>query len=189
MQSGHKTKVHVMRTVHQKPHYISEKYSPPITSLALLLITRLFFHNQNYSPFLLQVTKGESLRKSHLIIMCRARSIITIIISIIKGLCKRIRHGEGAKPPRWDCRRDTTNPSVHLTHLIRTMVKTTTKIITHKVNLIHDGNDRCLYFERRRWSKCRRGLRGIASIFGNSNISLLLLSGSWLFLRPFGLKS
>ena len=52
MKKGHKTKVHIMRTIHQKPHYISQKHYPPITSLAFPQTTRLLSHNQNYSPFL-----------------------------------------------------------------------------------------------------------------------------------------
>ena len=39
VKSGHKTKVHVMRTIQQKPHYISQEHYPPIIRLALPLTT------------------------------------------------------------------------------------------------------------------------------------------------------
>jgi len=45
---------------------------------------------------------------------------------------------------------DATNPGVHLTHLIEKIVKTTTKISTHELKLIHDGGKRDLYFRRGR---------------------------------------
>ena len=186
---GHKTKVHVMRTIHQKPHYISQKHSPPITSLALPLSTWLLFHNQNYSPFLLRVTKG-SLRNSHLIIMSRARSIITLIISTIKRHLKMIRWGRKSKTTKMGLSpSNTTNPGVHLTHLIRNMVKKTTKISTHELELIHDGSKRCLYSRRRRWSRQGRGSRGIGSILSSSNVSLFLLGRGRVLMRPLGLSS
>ena len=147
-----------MRTTHQKSYYISQKYFPLITSLALPLTTRLLSHNQNWFPFLSQVTKGESLTNNHLIIMCRARSIITITISTIRGLHKRIRQGRRSKATKTGLSAsDTTNPSVLLTHLIRKMVKTTTKINMHKLKLSRDGSERCLYSRRRRWSRHKRG--------------------------------
>ena len=73
---GHKTKVHVMRTIQQKLHYISLKHSPPITSLAFPITTRLLSHNQNYSFFLSRVTNCESLRGHHLNIILKEKSII-----------------------------------------------------------------------------------------------------------------
>ena len=72
----HETKVHVMRTIQQKLHYISQKHSPPITSLALPITTRLLSHNQNYSLFLSRVTNGESLRGHHLNVILKAKSTI-----------------------------------------------------------------------------------------------------------------
>ena len=163
-----------MRTIHQKPYYISQKHSPPITSLALLLTTRLLSHNQNYFSFLLWDKKVETLRDNHLIIMCRARSII----STIKGLHRRIRRWRKSKVTKMGLSTsNTTNLGVHLTYLIRKMVKTTTKISTHELKLIHDGSERCLY-SRRRWSRYRSGLGGIGIILSNSYVSLLLLGES-----------
>ena len=79
------------------------------------------------------MTKGESLRDGHLIIIIvRARSIITIVISTIKGLLRRImigRRGEAIEA-RLSVS-NTTNPCVHLTHLIKKIVKMTTKINSH----------------------------------------------------------
>ena len=45
--NGHKTKVHVMRTIHQNLTIYLKTLS--ITSLAFPLTTRLLSHNQNYS--------------------------------------------------------------------------------------------------------------------------------------------
>ena len=141
-----------MRTIQQNPYYISQKHFPPSTSLVLPLTTRLLSHN-NYSPFLSRVTKGESLRNSHLIIICKAKSIITVIISTIRRLHRRIKRGRRSKATKTGLSASNmTNPGVYLTHLIRKMVKTTTKISTHELNLIHDGSERCLNSRRRRWS-------------------------------------
>ena len=167
-----------MRTIHQKSHYLSQKHSPPITSLAFPQTTRLLSHNQNYSPFLSWVTKGESLRDTHLNIMCKAKSIITIIISTSWRLHRRITLGKRNETTKTRLSTsNTTNLGVHLTHLIRKMVKTTTKISTHELKLIHDGSERCLY-SRRRWSRHRSGLRGIGIILSSAYVSLLLLGGS-----------
>jgi len=46
-----------------------------------------------------------------------------------------------------------------------------------------------LLLGRRRWNRCKRRLRGIGRILGNSNASLLLLSESRLLTRPLGLRS
>ena len=176
-----------MRTIQQKPHYISQKHSTPITSLAFPLTTRLLSHKQNYSPFLSRVTKGESLRDGHLIIILRARSIITIIISTRWRLHKRIGLGRRSKATKTRLSAsDKTNPVVHLTHLIRKMVKTTTKISMYDLKLIYDGSERCLYSKRRRLSRRRRGSKGIGSILGISNVSFLLLGGSRLLTRSLG---
>ena len=85
--------------------------------------------------------------------MCRAKSIITIIISTIGGLHRRIKLGR--RDEATEARllaSDTTNFSAHLTHLIRKIVKKTTKINMHEMKLIHDSGERCLYSRRRRWS-------------------------------------
>ena len=106
------TKVHVMRTVQQKPHYISQKYSPLITSLALPLTTRLLSHNQNYSlitkttsPFCHQwqrVNHWQTVISSSCV-EPEASSLSPSPLSedSTEGLGK----GEGAKPPRQDCQR------------------------------------------------------------------------------------
>ena len=179
-----------MRTIQQKPHYISQKHSIPITSLAFPLTTRLLSHNQNNSPFLSRVTKSESLRDIHLIIILRAKSIITIIISTSQRLHRRIRRERRSETTKMRLlASDKTNPGVHLTHLIRKMVKTTTEISTHELKPIHDGSERCLYSKRRRLSRQRKGLRGIGSILGSSNVNLLLLGGSKLLMRLLDLGS
>ena len=134
------------------------------------------------------MTKGESLTDSHLIIMCRARSIITITISTIRGLHRRIRQGRRSKATKTGLSAsDTTNSSVLLTHLIRKMVKPITKINTHKLKLVHDGSEKCLYSRRRWWRRHKIGSRGIGSTLSSSYVSLLLLGGSRLLARPFGL--
>jgi len=88
-----------------------------------------------------QVTKGVSLRVRQLIIILRARSIITIIISTIwrRGLLNMLRWSWGCKTTKARlATSDATDFDVHLTHLIGKMVKTTTKISTHMLKLIHD---------------------------------------------------
>ena len=155
------------------------------STLALLPLTIwLFSHNQNYSPFLSRVIKGESLRNSHLIIARRVRSIIPLIISTIRRLLSRL--GRGRKSKTVETRlsaSDTINPSILLTHLIRKIVKTNIKINRHVLKLIHDGSKRCLYLRRRRWSRWKRGLRGMGSILRSMNVSLHLLSWSRLHTR------
>ena len=47
---GHKIKVHIMRPIQQKPHYISQNTLP--------LTIRLLSHNQNYSLFFVTSDKG-----------------------------------------------------------------------------------------------------------------------------------
>ena len=119
--------------------------------LALPLTTRLLFHNQNYSPFLLRVIKGESPRNSHLNIARRSKSIITLSLSTLRRLLNRLGRGRNSKTTNMRLSSsDATNFSVHLTHLIRNMVKTTTKISTHMLKLIHNGSKRCLYSRRGR---------------------------------------
>ena len=118
--------------------------------------------------------------------MSRARSIIPLIISTSRGLHKRIERKSKTTKMKLSTS-DTTNPSVHLTHLIRKMVKTTTKINMHKMELIHDGSKRCLYSRRRRRSTRGRGSRGISSILNSSNVSHLLLGRSRLLMRSLGL--
>ena len=176
-----------MRNIHQKPRYISQKYSPSITRLALPLTTWLLSHNQNYSPFLSQVIKGESLRANHLIIIVRSGSIITLTI---RRLLRWIEWGKMSKTTKtWLTASDVANPGVHLTHLIRKIIKITTKISMHVLKLIQDSNKKCLHSRRRRWSRRGRGSRGIDSILHSTNVSLLLLSGSGLLTRPFGLSN
>ena len=51
---------------------------------------------------------------------------------------------------------NATNPSVHLTHWIRKMVKMTTKINTLELKLIHDGSERDLSSKRRRGEQMRK---------------------------------
>ena len=60
-----------------------------------------------------------------------------------------------------------TDSSVHLTHLIRNVVKTTTKISTHVLKLVHNGSKGRLNSRRRRrrrWSRRRRRTEGRRSI-------------------------
>ena len=121
--------------------------------------------------------------------MIIARSIITLIISTIRRLHKRIKWGRRSKATNTGrLTNDMTNPGVHLTYLISKMVKTTTKISTHELELIRDGNKRCLYSRRKRWSRRRKGSRSIGSILGNSNVSLLLVGESRLLMRLLGLR-
>ena len=123
-----------------KPHYIPQrdihtspnkkKKKSPI--LTLPLSTRLI-SNQNYSPFLSRMTKGKSLRGRHLVITRRA-SIILMIISIITLISQGLWRRRGRRSKAVDaclsaC--NTSYPSVHLTHLISEIVKTTTKISMH----------------------------------------------------------
>ena len=110
------------------------------------------------------MTKGESLRNNHLIIARWARSIIIIISTIRRVLC-RLRRGRRRKTTKMRLSvSNATNFGVHLTHLIRKMVKMTTKISPHVLKLIHNGRKRCLYFRRGRWSRRWIGSRGIGSI-------------------------
>ena len=152
---------------------------------ALPLITWLLSHNQNYSPFLLRVTNGESLRNGQLIITRRARSII-IIISTIRLLLSKPRRGRRSKTTKTRLSSsDATNSGVHLTRLIRNMVKMTTKISTHMLKLSHNGNKRCLYSGRGRCSRRWRGLRGKSSILRSTKSSSLLLSWSRLHMTSY----
>ena len=144
---------------------------------------RLLSHNQNYLPFLSRVINGESLRRCHLIIILRARSIITIIISTSRRLLRRTTlwiRGEATKARLSTS--DSANPGVHLTHL-----KTTIKIISHELKLIQNGRKRCLYSRRKRWSRRRRGSRGIDNILSSSKLNLFLLSRSRFLMRPLSL--
>ena len=135
-----------MRTIQQKPHYTSQKHSPPVTSLTLPLTTiplttRLLSHKQNYSPFLSPVTKGELLRGCHLIVLLKARSII-IILSTSRRIQGRITLGRRNEATK--VRLLLSNPAnlgVHLTHIISKMVKTSTKIILNELKLIQDARD------------------------------------------------
>ena len=55
---------------------------------------------------------------------------------------------------------DATNLGVHLTHLIKKMVKMTTKISTHVLKLLHDAREIDIYprgWRRGRWGKGSRG--------------------------------
>ena len=117
-------------------------------------------------PFFFWVTMGESLRSSHLIISLKAKSIIIVIISTIwKRLFSRLGYGRRSKTTKARLEvSDATNLGVHLTHLIRKMVKTPTKINTHKLKLIHDGSKRNLCSRRRRMSIWRRRSRSMGSI-------------------------
>ena len=117
--------------------YIHSPYQKcPI--LTLPLNTRLL-STQNYSPFLSRTTKGKSLRGHHLVITGRD-SIILIITNII------ILINQGLWRKRWRMSKTTkaslfasnaTNSSVHLTHLIGEIVKTTTKISLYLLKLHH----------------------------------------------------
>jgi len=90
---------------------------------------------------LLQETKGESLRGNHLIINLGTRSII-IISTIRRRHLSKLGCGRRSKTTKARlAASDATNPGVHLTHLIGKKVKMTTKISTHELKLIHDGND------------------------------------------------
>ena len=106
--------------------------------LALPLTKRLLSYTKLLS-LLSQVTKGASLRHCHLIITRRARTInIIIIISTRKGLLSRLGWRKGPKTTKARLAgSDAIDSSVHLTHLIRQMVKTTTKISTHVLKLLH----------------------------------------------------
>ena len=120
--------------------------------------------------------------------MSKAKSIITFITSTIRRLLKRIKRGRRSKATKTGLLvSDTTNLGVHPTHLIREMLKMTTKICMHELELIHDGCERCLYSRRKRWSRWRSGSKGISSILNSSNVSLLLLGRSRLLTRPLGL--
>ena len=113
------------------------------------------------------MTKVESLKVCHLIIRLGARIIIIIIISTIqKRLLSWLGWGRRSKTTKVRLEAsDATNPGVHLTHLIKNMVKTTTKISTHKLKLIHEGSERDLSFRRIRGrSRWGRGSRGRNSI-------------------------
>ena len=109
---------------------------------------------------------GESLRSSHLIIRLKAKSIIIIIISPIwRRLFSRLGCGRRSKTTKARLEvSDATNLGVHLTYLIGKMVKTPTKINTHELKLIHDGNKRNLCSRRRRMSIWRRRSRSMGSI-------------------------
>ena len=94
------------------------------------------------------------MRNNHLIIARRAKSIIPLIISTIRSLLSRLERGRKSKIAETRLTAsDTINPGIHLTHLIRKIVKTTIKIGRHVLKLIHDGRERCLYLRRRRWSR------------------------------------
>ena len=100
-----------------------------------------------------RVIKGESLGNRHLIIARRAKSII-IIITTIRRVLSRIERRRMSKITETRLlMSDATNSSVHLTHLIRKMVKMTTKINTHVLKLIQNGNKRCIYSKIGRRSK------------------------------------
>ena len=101
-----------------------------------------------------RVIKGESLGNRHLIIARRAKSIIIIIITTIRRVLSRIERRRMSKITETRLLlSDVTNSSVHLTHLIRKMVKTTTKINTHVLKLIQNGSKRCIYSKIGRRSK------------------------------------
>ena len=153
--------------------------------LALPLTTWLLFHNQNYFPFLSRVTKGESPRNSHLNIARRSKSIITLILSTIRRLLNRLGRGRRSKTANMRLSSsDAINSGVHLTHLIRNIVKTPTKISTHMLKLIHNGSKICLYSRRGRRNGRWRGSRGKCSILYSIKSSRLLLSWSRLHMRP-----
>ena len=80
------------------------------------------------------------------------------------------------------------NLGVHLTHLIKQIVKMSTKIIQNKQMLIQDGSKRCLHSRRRRWKRWGRRSRGIGNILSSSKLNLFLLSRSRLLTRPLGLS-
>ena len=121
--------------------------------------------------------------------MGRATNIITLIISTSRRLLIKLRRGRGSKTAKTRLSAsNATNPSVHLTHLIRKMVKTTTKISTHELKLIHNGSESDPYSRRRRWSRRGRGLRGKDSVLSIMKSSLLLLSVGGLIMRPLGLS-
>ena len=100
------------------------------------------------------------MKKTYIIVRARTISII-IIISTRQGLLK----GLG-----WRWRRkttktrlvasDATDSSVHVTHLIRQMVKTTTKISTYVLKLLHDVSEKDICLKGGRRSRCKGGLRG-----------------------------
>ena len=151
--------------------------------LALPLITWLFSHNQNYSPFLSWVTIGESLRRNHFITR-RARSIITII-STIRIILSRLKWGRRSKSAMTRLSAsDATNPSIHLTHVIKNVVKT--KISMHMLKMVHNGSKRCLYSRRGRRSRRWRRSRGISNILCNTKSGLIVLSRSRLHMWPLG---
>ena len=109
-----------------------------------LLLSMYYSYTQNYFPFLSQMTKGKSLRSSHLLVTGRASTIILISIIIITGAIIialilwswwrwRWRHGETIHDNLLLC--DTTNTGVHLTQLITESVKAS----IHVLKLSHDG--------------------------------------------------
>ena len=92
----------------------------------------------------------------------RARAIdIIIIISIRRGLLSRLewRWGRETIKARLAAS-DATDFGVHMTHFIRQIVKTTTKINIHVLKLIHDVSRRDIFLERGRKGRCRGGSRG-----------------------------
>ena len=97
--------------------------------------------------------------------MGRATLIITLIISTNKRLLSKLGWGRGSKTAKTRLSAsDATNSSVHLTHLIKKMVKTTTKINTHELKLIHNGSESDPYSRKRRWNRWGRGLRAKDSV-------------------------
>ena len=85
------------------------------------------------------MTKGKSLRDSHLVIIRRNSSIIICIILIIKRGLGRMR-GRRSKTNHASLSvSNASYSSVHLTHLTSESIQTTTKVNMYLLKLLHDG--------------------------------------------------
>ena len=109
-----------------------------------------------------QITKGKSLRRRHLVITRRV-SIILIIIRIVTLISRGLWRRRGRRSKAIDACLSACNasyPSVHLTHLISEIVKMTTKISMHLLQLLHDGiKSDTSYRGRRSGGRKSRGRR------------------------------
>ena len=134
------------------------------------------------------MTKGKSLRGSHLLVTRRASTIILISIITTKAIITLIlwslwrwrrRCSETAHDSLLSC--DTTNTSVHLTQLITENVKAS--IHTHKV--YHDGLESHSTRRRRRsgggWSRRSRRSRHLSPWPLRSKLGLIPLNGCCVY--------
>ena len=123
------------------------------------------------------------IESSHLIITRRARTIITII-STTRRILSRLRCRRRSKSAKTRLTAsNVTYLGVHLTHLIKKIVKTTTKISTNELKLIHNSSKRCLNSKRGIWSRRWIGSRGKSKSLHSIKSSRLLLSWSRIHTR------